>query len=159
MNFERTSLFLITSSNEQLFFKIEVNSGRSHQGLERVNILQLFTKIENNNCFSIYTRSAVNNTRFLYLQKKPFHSRFNEHPAGLRSKAAGHSCVMHLFQRIEKKKTFQQLENKKTFQSQFNEHPAGLRSRAAGHRRDAFISRNKTIQVIEDMGKTFVLLG
>ena len=48
---------------EQLFFEIEVNSGRMFtkplRGL--VNILPLFTEIEKNNCFSIYTLSDLNN--------------------------------------------------------------------------------------------------
>ena len=79
--------------------------------------------------FLEYTLELLSTTLDFYT----FHSLFNEHPAGLRSEAAGHSCVIHLFQQIEKKKTFQQLEKKKTFQSRLNEHPAGLRSEAAGH--------------------------
>ena len=42
----------------------------SEPGNSEVNILQLFTKIENKNCLSIYTRSALNNTRSQHLQMK-----------------------------------------------------------------------------------------
>ena len=48
---------------ERLFFEIEVNSGRISTELPsvEVNILPLFTEIEKNNCFSIYTGSDLNN--------------------------------------------------------------------------------------------------
>ena len=44
-----TLLVIQTYDTEQLFFEIEVN------------ILPLFTEIEKNNCFSIYTGSDLNN--------------------------------------------------------------------------------------------------
>ena len=49
--------------NLQLFFEIEVNSGRifTEPRSGEVNILPLFTEIEKNNCFSIYTGSDLNN--------------------------------------------------------------------------------------------------
>ena len=45
-----------------LFFEIEVNSGRifTEPRSGEVNILPLFTEIEKNNCFSIYTGSDLN---------------------------------------------------------------------------------------------------
>ena len=47
----------------QLIFEIEVNSGRifTEPRSGEVNILPLFTEIEKNNCFSIYTGSDLNN--------------------------------------------------------------------------------------------------
>ena len=52
-----------SSNNCLLFFEIEVNSGRIFTELRsgEVNILPLFTEIEKNNCFSIYTGSDLNN--------------------------------------------------------------------------------------------------
>ena len=51
------------SNIQQLFFEIEVNSGRifTEPRSGEVNILPLFTEIEKNNCFSIYTLSDLNN--------------------------------------------------------------------------------------------------
>ena len=48
---------------KQLFFEIEVNSGRifTEPRSGEVNILPLFTEIEKNNCVSIYTGSDLNN--------------------------------------------------------------------------------------------------
>ena len=45
------------------FFEIEVNSGRifTEPRSAEGNILPLFTEIEKNNCFSIYTGSDLNN--------------------------------------------------------------------------------------------------
>ena len=57
-SFENWGIFL-----KQLFFEIEVNSGRifAEPRSDEVNILPLFTEIEKNNCFSIYTGSDLNN--------------------------------------------------------------------------------------------------
>ena len=51
------------NDNKQLFFEIEVNSGRifTEPRSGEVNILPIFTEIEKNNCFSIYTGSDLNN--------------------------------------------------------------------------------------------------
>ena len=43
------------------------------------NILPLFTEIEKNNLFCIYTQSNLYNTRSRHLQKKAIQSRFNWH--------------------------------------------------------------------------------
>ena len=50
-------------NNKQLFFEIEVNSGRifTEPRSGEVNILPLFAEIEKNNCFSIYTLSDLDN--------------------------------------------------------------------------------------------------
>ena len=50
-------------NNQQLFFEIEVNSGRifTEPRSGEVNILPLFIEIEKNNGFSIYSRSDLNN--------------------------------------------------------------------------------------------------
>ena len=52
-----------TLRGQQLFFSISVNSGRifTEPRSGEVNILPLFTEIEKNNCFSIYTLSDLNN--------------------------------------------------------------------------------------------------
>ena len=49
--------------SQRVPFEIEVNSGRifTEPRSGEVNILPLFTEIEKNNCFSIYTGSDLNN--------------------------------------------------------------------------------------------------
>ena len=57
------SLRALFHSPLQLFFEIEVNSGTifTEPRSGEVNILPLFTEIEKNNCFTIYTGSDLNN--------------------------------------------------------------------------------------------------
>ena len=53
----------IKLTKQLLFFEVEVNSGRTFTEPRsgEVNVLLLFTEIEKNNCFSIYTGSDLDN--------------------------------------------------------------------------------------------------
>ena len=72
------AIMTVSNKLQQLFFEIEVNSGRifTEPRSGEVNILPLFTSISKNNCFSIYTRSDLKTDNLDIFKRKPMKGNF-----------------------------------------------------------------------------------